>query len=105
LTVSRYDWSTPMRRVAGEPEARAADRLAGQAAAIVHPDGRVTLVCMPDAGCFPADATISADDADRFVQLIWAQRLAAIEQYKGTEASKIKEILRGTAAGEAKPDD
>lgn len=88
-----FDWKTDMRRL-DEYEARGADLLGGQAAATVHHDRRITLQCMPDAGCFPAAATISAEDADRLVKVIWAERFAAIEQYMGTEATKIKNILR-----------
>jgi hypothetical protein len=102
--MSDYDWKTEMR--ASDPGTRTdglalgarTDGLHGQAAARVHVDRRVTLVCMPDAGCFPADATISAEDADRLIRVIWAQRLAAIEQYRGTEATKIKAILYGTGS-------
>lgn len=74
--MSRYDWMTPMRKLDhstgadGLPVDPRADRLAGQAAATVYEDGRVTLVCMPDAGCFPADATISADDARQLAAAI-----------------------------------
>lgn len=58
-----YDWKTEMRAGQGSGAPARTDGLAGQAAAIVHEDGRVTLTCMPDVGCFPADATISAEDA------------------------------------------
>jgi hypothetical protein len=92
--VSTHDWMTPMRRL-DEHEARQADRLAGQAAADVHDDGRVTITAMPDANCFFTTVTISAADADAFVRVIWAQRLAAVERYLGTEATRIKAILRG----------
>lgn len=60
--MSRYDWKTPMRPL-DDHEARNADNLGGQAAAIVHPDGRVQLIVMPDRGCFDSAVTISADDA------------------------------------------
>jgi hypothetical protein len=88
----RHDWKTPMRRL-DDVEARRADHLEGQAAARVHADGRVTITAMPDANCFYTTVTISAADADEFVRVVWAQRLAAIEQYRGTEATKIKALL------------
>jgi hypothetical protein len=98
--MSRYDWKTEMRasdQGTGDDGLALGprdDELLGQAAATVHADGRITILCMPDAGCFSSSATISAEDADRLVRVIWAQRLAAIERYQGTEATKIKNILR-----------
>jgi hypothetical protein len=97
--MSDYDWKTPMRASDqgtgddGLALGPRTDGLRGQAAATVHADGRITILCMPDAGCFPAHATISAADADEFVRVVWARRLAAIEQYRGTEATKIKALL------------
>ncbi len=72
--MSRFDWITPMRKgVNGTDEDRAArkvDRLEGQAAANVTPDGRVVLHVMPDAGTFDSAVTISADDARALAQMI-----------------------------------
>lgn len=93
--MSDYVWKTEMRRL-DDHEARAVDFLGGQAAATVHSDRRITFYCMPDAYRVPAAATISAEDADRLVRVIWAERLAAIERYQGTEATKIKAILNST---------
>jgi hypothetical protein len=60
-------WKTPMRaNVNGTDEdqaARAADRLRGQAAALLLDGDRIQLLTMPDRGCFSTDAVISRDDA------------------------------------------
>lgn len=81
--MSHYDWKTEMRasdRGTG-PDGLTlgprTDKLHGQAAAIFHDDGRVTLTVMPDAGCFPAQATISADDARQLRRILTGRDLTS----------------------------
>lgn len=64
--MSTYDWVTPMR--ATDPPRT--DKLIGQAGAVRHEDGRLTLVVMPDRGCFSSSVTISAEDAAGLAALI-----------------------------------